>query len=231
MNELFEKVIAKTSLKQTVYKNTLEAFQHFKKNVERLIENYKNYNSTSKKDISIDFNDRGKFAFELSFGGDILIFMMHTNVFLFPRHDIINNTSYVKSDPERAFCGMINIYNFLADSFRFKRSDDVGYLIGRIFVNKEKHYFIQGKQEIGRHYSNFQTSIIDDEAIKNIIELSILYTIGFDLLIPAFDEVKEVSVFTFQEALENMHKMPTGKRLGFRFNADQVNEWLEDEDI
>ncbi|MDD4847827.1 MAG: hypothetical protein PHR53_03560 [Bacteroidales bacterium] len=229
MNELFDKLISKSSLKQTIYKNTLECFQNFKEQTSLLIDTYNKYSSQMSHMIPIEFTERGSFAFELTFGGDVLIFMMHTNVFLFPRHDVINNTSYVKEDPERAYCGMIHIYNFLADSFKYKRMDDVGYLIGRIFVNKEKHYFLQGKQEIGRHYNNFHTSILDQDAIKNIIELAILYTIGFDLLIPSFDEVKEVSAYTFQEALENMRRLPTGKRLGFRFNADQVSEWLNDE--
>lgn len=228
MNEIYDKLIYKSSLKQKIYNNTLDGFHLFKKNVETLVLDFKKYENSVKKDISMIFKDRGKFAFELNFGSDTLIFMMHSNVFLFPRHDVINNTSYVKEDAERAYCGMINIYNFLADSFKYKRADDVGYLIGRIFVNKEKHYFLQGKQEIGKHYSNFHTSILDNDAIKNIIELSILYTVGFDLLIPSFDEVKQVSVYTFQEALENMRRMPTGKRLGFRFNADEVNEWLDD---
>lgn len=229
MNDLFDHLISKSSLKQTVYNNTVSCFQLFKNHVQSIVKDYNQYSSEHPNEITIEYTERGQFAFELTFGGDVLIFMMHTNVFLFPRHDVINNTSYVKEDQERAFCGMINIYNFLADSFKYKRMDDVGYLIGRIFVNKEKHYFLQGKQEIGRHYNNFHTSILDQEAVKSIIELAVMYTLGFDLLIPAFDEVKEVSAYTFQEALENMRKMPTGKRLGFRFNADQVNEWLADE--
>lgn len=229
MDELFNKLISKSSLKLTVYNNTLECFQLFKDHARSIVEEYNKQCADAHKDITIEYSERGQFAFELAFGGDVLIFMMHTNVFLFPRHDVINNTSYVKEDTDRAFCGMINIYNFLADTFKYKRMEDVGYLIGRIFVNKEKHYFLQGKQEIGRHYNNFHTSILDVEAVKNIIELAILYTLGFDLLIPSFDEMKEVSAYTFLSALENMPKMPTGKRLGFRFNADQVNEWLADE--
>lgn len=229
MNDLFDKLITKSILKQSVYQNTLECFHIFKDTIEQIVKDFNQYKVLEQKDIVVEFQNRGHFAIELTFGGDVLIFMMHTNVFLFPRHDVIQNTSYIKNDPDRAFCGVINIYNFLADSFKYKRSDDVGYLIGRVFVNKEKHYFLQGKQEIGRHYSNFQTSVLDHDAIKNIIELSILYTIGFDLLIPAFDEVKEVSTFSFQEALENMRRLPTGKRLGFRFNADQVTEWLGDD--
>ena len=34
------------------------------------------------------------------------------------------------------FCGIINIYNFLSDSFKYNRESDLGYLVGRIFINK-----------------------------------------------------------------------------------------------
>jgi len=34
---------------------------------------------------------------------------------------------------------MISIYNFLSDSFKFNRVNDIGYLIARVFTNKENH--------------------------------------------------------------------------------------------
>lgn len=45
------------------------------------------------------------------------------------------------------YCGLV-IYNFLSDSFRkFNRNADEGYLIGRIFINRERRYFVEGKQQ------------------------------------------------------------------------------------
>jgi hypothetical protein len=46
------------------------------------------------------------------------------------------------------------------------------------------------------------------------------YTINFDLLVPPYDEVKEMKVFEMVEI--NNQRMPirTAKRLGFRFQAD-----------
>ena len=44
------------------------------------------------------------------------------------------NTSYVKEDKNRSYCGVIHLYNFLADSFKYNRLNDVGYLIGRVFI-------------------------------------------------------------------------------------------------
>ena len=74
---------------------------------------------------------------------------MHTNTFSFDKSHQIWNSSYVKEDEYKAYCGVINVYNFLSDSFKYNRANDLGYMIGRLFINKEKHFFtrrvIRGK--------------------------------------------------------------------------------------
>jgi hypothetical protein len=42
------------------------------------------------------------------------------------------------------YFGVVNVYNFLSDSFRYNRERDLGYLVARIFLNKEGHFFVQG---------------------------------------------------------------------------------------
>ena len=113
------------------------------------------------------------------------------------------------------------IFNFLADSFKYNRSNDIGYLIGRVFINRELHYFVEGKREVGLLYNNFGHSSIDIKTIRSIVHSSILYTINFDLLTPPFDNLKEVSVVEMQSQLDTM-SIRTGKRIGFRFQADEV---------
>ena len=127
--------------------------------------------------------------------------------------------SYVKEDHTRSFCGIINIYNFLNDSFTYNRMNDLGYIIGRMFVNKENHYFLEGKRQLGFLYNDFVHTVIDSNAIKAVLESTILYCLDFDLFTPPFDAIKEVSVSDMQTASENM-QIKTGKRLGFRFQVD-----------
>ena len=129
-------------------------------------------------------------------------------------------TSYIREDAIRSYCGVINIYNFLSDSFKYNRVNDIGYLIGRVFINREKHYFIEGKREIGMLYNNFAQSLINNQSARQILESAIRYTVNFDLLTPPYDAVKEVSVFDMQTTIDNI-KLQTGKRLGFKFQADQ----------
>ena len=114
---------------------------------------------------------------------------------------------------------MIHIYNFLADSFAYQRDNDLGYMIGRVFVNYEKHYFIEGKRELGMLYTNFNTSVINSDTVQGIIESAIEYTTNFDLLTPPYDEVKLVSVGEMRTNFDKK-SLVTGKRLGFRFQAD-----------
>jgi hypothetical protein len=75
---------------------------------------------------------------------------------------------------------------------------------------------------LGLIYNNFANNIMTKEAAKGIVEKAILYTSNFDLLTPPYDEVKEVSVFEIQANIDNI-RLKTGKRLGFKFQADTDN--------
>ncbi len=218
---LISAIVAKAGLKQEVYHKTLEVFNAFKKEAELLVSENRTKLPKSKYPLLLDFADRGEFEFKLSFGSDTLVFFMHSNVFEFPRdHEVMKN-SYIKDDKSRSYCGIIHIFNFLADSFKYNRTGDVGYCIGRVFVNRESHYFIEGKHEIGLLYNNFPSSLIDIAAIRSIIHSAMLYTVNFDLLTPPYDSIKEVTVGEMQTTLDSM-SLKTGKRLGFRFQADEL---------
>ena len=212
-------VFNKSELKQSVYQSTRETFELFRDNTRELIELFKKRCREEGKEVAFEFTDRGDFEFEVKFAGDILLFMMHTNVFEFSRDHQVMKTPYVREDQRRSYCGVIHIYNFLADSFAYQRDNDLGYMIGRVFVNFEKHYFIEGKRELGMLYTNFNTSVVTPESVQGIIESAIEYTTNFDLLTPPYDEVKLVSVGEMRTNFDKK-SLVTGKRLGFRFQAD-----------
>ncbi len=220
IEEIASIIHRKGNLKLDVYERTLDAMKMMKEEAQKIINELHSIRTESKHNIPLEFKDKGDFEFEIKFAGDILIFMMHTNVFEFNRDHSIMKTLYIKKDQDRSYCGLINIYNFLADSFKYNRINDYGYLIGRIFINKENHYYIEGKREIAMIYNDFAKSVMDRESIRQILLSSILYTTNFDLLTPPYDDVKIVSVYEMQETIENM-RIKTGKRLGFKFQADQ----------
>ncbi len=209
----------KSSMKQDVYSNTLHAFKILKSSAKQIVADLKDGIVSIDKRIILEFREKGEFEFELRIAGDLLIFSMHTNVFEFDKPHQIWRNSYVKEDPTRSFCGIINIYNFLNDSFLYNRINDVGYVIGRVFVNKENHYFIEGKRQLGFLYNDFVHAVIDEVALKSVMESTVLYCLNFDLFTPPFDAIKEVSVSDMQAVSESM-QIKTGKRLGFRFQVD-----------
>ncbi|MBQ6956801.1 MAG: hypothetical protein IJP80_09335 [Bacteroidales bacterium] len=217
--QLSNLIFSKGELKQNVYQATKQSFELFRSTAKGIVEKLQEQNREKGKDLRFEFTDRGDFEFEIRFAGDLLIFMMHTNVFEFSRNHEVMKSQYIRENPERSYCGVIHVYNFLTDSFLYQRDNDLGYLIGRIFVNAEKHYFIEGKRELGMLYNNFNTSVVGDESVRNIIESAIEYTTNFDLLTPPYDEIKVVSVGEMRNNFDKK-SIVTAKRLGFRFQAD-----------
>ena len=111
-DELFKMLIAKGHLKQEVYSNTYNTFIKFKTIIKEIVKEYKESEFQQGKPIPFEYKNRGEFEVELKFAGDILVFMMHTNVFEFPRDHEVNKIPYVKEDKNRSYCGIINIYNY-----------------------------------------------------------------------------------------------------------------------
>jgi hypothetical protein len=218
--DLFQAINKKGRLKQLVYNNTLDSLNLIKKVLKDLRGEYMKEYSSDSQSITFVQTEIGEFEVHLQFAGDVLIFVMHTNVFEFSRYHEVMSTQYIKDDKERSYCGIINIYNFLADSFKYDRINDVGYLIGRIFINKDKCYFIEGKREVGLLYSKFGEEILDEASVRKIVESTVTYTINFDLLTPPFDTVKEISLEEMK-SITNSYTLKTGKRLGFKFQADR----------
>lgn len=212
----------KSAVKQQIFDNTLNTFNLLKK-VLKYIEINSNSNLEDIDErIHLQFKDQGKFDAQLKIAGDLLIFSMHTNAYEFDRSHLIWQHSMVKEDPMSSYCGMISIYNFLNDSFKYNRVEDLGYLIARVFINKDGYYFVEGKRQMSYWLNNFGTSKIDKEILRDIVNSSVLYALEFDLLVPPYDNVKIINVEQINNKIESS-RIQTGKRLGFTYNSDDVS--------
>ncbi len=218
-NDIIETLAYKATLKEKVYNKTWEMFKELKLIAEGIAIETKTAVNKHNKNIKVEYRDKGEFEAELRMAGDLLFMSMHTNVFEFPRSHDVMNTSYIKDDKDRSYCGIIHFYNFLNDSIKYNRLNDSGYLIARLFINKEGHFFVEGKREVGYFYNFFSEGELTHNKLKDILQCTLLYCINFDLLTPPYDLVKETNV---QEIVDNNNylKIKTGKRLGFRFQAD-----------
>ena len=128
----------KSILKISVSKKAEKAFYHFKFHAQNFEKIFKEEYPDS--EVCVLFENKHTQSFYLQFGSDILLFMLHSNVFAFNRDHEVMKTAYIKEDKNRAYCGQISIYNFLTDSLFYQRYNDLGYLIGRVFVNNDNHY-------------------------------------------------------------------------------------------
>ncbi len=219
-DEIYKLLTDKACLKQKIFDNTLEVFRMIKEVSRELEDEYNSKLKEHDKRVMLRYRNAGTFQCELKVAGDLLVFNMHTNIFQFNREHKIWQHPYIRRDRNATYSGIISIYNFLADSFKYNRTEDVGYLIARIFINKDMFFFVEGKQQIAYLSSVFGNEKIDKSHVREILEAAILYALKFDLLVPPYDAVKVVSV---EQILEQRKLgVPTGKRLGFSFNSDDI---------
>lgn len=212
----------KSVMKLNIYKQTKELFKMFKETLKEITDDMQKNVNVGEIKLNFTYKEKSDFESSISFAGDTLVFHMHSNVFNFDKSHYMYNTPYIKQDEDRAYCSVINVYNFLTDSFKYNRENDIGYLIARIFINKEQHFFVEGKRQLGFLYNDFGTRTIDKEAAKSIIESAILYAIDFDLLMPNYEQVKQVSIGEMYYHSETLQQK-TGKRMGFLFQADNLD--------
>jgi hypothetical protein len=211
----------KSVLKQKVYDNTLDAFINIKEVLKMMSKEMNSSLEGVDSRIKLEYIDRSSFDAQLKVAGDLLLFSMHSNIFQFDREHPAWKTPYIQKNKFNAYSGIINIYNFLADSFKYSRQDDLGYLIARIFINHEKQYFVEGKRQMGMLFTNYGSEEISKQSLQLIISTAIQYALEFDLLVPPYDAVKIASVGQAEAKIQHS-KVMTGKRLGFQFNSDDV---------
>ena len=210
----------KSSLKQDVYDNTLKHFEVFKSHLRDTIETIEHGVGSTDKRLKFGYIEKSDFEVHVQIAGDVLVFCMHTNVFQFDKGNSLWKSSYLKEDESRGFVGSIQVYNFLADSLRYQRPRDLGYLIARVFVNKEDHFLVQGKRQLGFLYNDFINGVLTSEKTKEVVHSALLYTLDFDLFTPPYEQQQQVSVGEMLQLSQNLN-VATGKRLGFRFSQDQ----------
>ena len=219
----------KSVMKQDVFSNTIAVFNQFKEVLIDRADDLDSAVSKIDKRVHVAFKSISLQSMQIKIAGDMLDFNMHSNVFEFDSSHPMFKTGYIKSNPYNSYCGIIHVYNFLADSYKYNRLNDLGYLIARIFVNKEKRFFVETKTQIGYKYSSFSESEITKENIIDIVNELLIFAVKFDLFTPPYDAVRQVSIFEMQEK-SSSSALRTSKRLGFagtegtnNFSDDDIN--------
>jgi len=218
MSEKIEEIIRglndKAALKQYIYQQCLGHFNNLKllsgDVVERIIPSVVEKNPA----VEVNIKEVNEFEFHLKFSGDTLVFQMHTNIFSFPPNHEVSKSPYITEDPHRGYFGVVYIYNFLSDSIKYARLDDEGYLLGRIFINFENHFYVDGQRQLDFLYKDVAKNVITNEILEVILEQSMLYALEFDLYVPPVDMVQTIKIGQSLR-VQGFNQMATGKRIGF----------------
>lgn len=216
---IVDTLIDKSDAQRAAFANTQAALNEIKAVLQAVVKDYNMTFAAKNHPNMMEYRDRGAHDAELVLGPDMLLFSLSANVFDFDKTHSMWKTSYVQKTPMSSFCGVINVYNFLADSIKYQRNEDVGYLIARIFVNKDNHFFVEGKRQLGFLYNDFMNAFASPEMMRNVVESAMLFTLDFDLIVPEYEQVSMITVEALTEQLNNV-KASTSKRLGFRFSSE-----------
>ena len=212
---IIDVLINKAAVKQDIADYSKEVFISFKRLIQdEIIQIKKEIND---KRIRLRFEEQGSYEFRLFIGSDLIVFQLHTNIFRLPDKNQLWKEKYLFSNPANGYFGIINIYNFLAESYEKNRFNDIGYLIGRIFMNHDNHFMVDGQGELGTKFRDLKNSVISDDIIRKIIQTAIMYAIDFDLITPPYEIIKEVSLGQIK-AISSDLQLSTGKSMGFKFS-------------
>jgi hypothetical protein len=214
-------LINKSIVKQDIADYSEQVFASFKEEMKIELDELRK--SISDERVRLRMDEKSSHEFIVYIGSDVLVFQLHSNVFRLPDENPLWKTDYMQENGANGYFGIINIYNFLAESFEKNRYRDLGYLIGRIFLNHNEHFMVEGKGQLGFLFRDLPNSTISKDIIRHIIQCSMSFAIDFELITPPYELTQEVSVLEVQ-ALSSDIQVATGKRLGFKFG-------LENEDI
>ena len=224
-SEIISRLACKASLKQEIYRNTVEVFSMTKKALSKLASRLHEDYSAKDPSVEIAYRDSSQFEAELKFSGDMLLLSMHSNVFNFEEGHRIYQSSYIKANPSLSYCGVIYIHNFLADSIKYNRLADEGTLIARVLINKEKHFMVEGERQLSFFSEAFSENEVTEEVMTDIIERSILDCLDNDLQLPPYSSVRDITLYQ-KQSMVAASGYPTSKRLGYLFKSEmqQLNQ-------
>ena len=216
--QILQVLLDKSVLKQDISNDSEKVFALLKAHIK--IELAELQKSVTDKRVRLSFHEKGEAEIHVYVGSDVLVFTLHSNVFRLPDSNALWGTSYFKEDENHGYFGVIYIYNFLAQSFLQNRLNDSGYLIGRILINHERHFLVEGKGTLGRLFQDPQNMELNEQIIALIVQLSFHYALTFDLLVPPFEVMEELSVAQIQQIGDEL-KLKTAKRLGFKRSSEE----------
>ncbi|WP_238388054.1 hypothetical protein [Hymenobacter sediminis] len=217
LDQIFEGLKQKSSTKQAIYRNTLATFDMLRKVSQELVVELSRKITPVDSTVVIEYRPVNEMEFHIRFSGDLLVFVLHSNIVTFPEDYGPMATQYVQDDFRRRFFGHMMAYNFMADSIKYQRMNDPGYLVGRLLVNIDNHYFLEGVQQLELPDNDMSDNKITEEALKLFVESAMIAAVNNDLIAPPLDDIQKINV---KQKLENQ-QVSRARKVGFSFSHEQ----------
>ena len=205
----------KSTAKQITYKNLLNFFESLAKEAKRVAGELKKKVNPSDHDVTVDFKRINDHEFQIKLAGDLLIFVLHTNVVTFEEGHKVMKDPYIKENEINRYFGQIMIYNFMSDSIKFNRVNDPGYLLARLLVNHEGRYVVEGEGKLGSVFGQISPAPLSENDQNILIKLALTLAIENDLMAPPYPQVKFITLF---QKLEKTQELGAGQKIGFRMS-------------
>lgn len=212
---------SKSAAKQTTFRHLSEAFNSMSDDSKRIVAELTNVVHTADQDVTLYHKPINKHEFHVKLAGDLLIFVMHTNIITFDDEHEVMKDDYIQKDEVNRYFGQINIYNFMYDSLRYNRGNDPGYLIGRLMINHEDRFFMEGESAFVSQYGKISAEPIDDAALQNIVKHSLQIAIKNDLMAPPYSKVRSI---TLNQKNEHTIELGGGQKIGFQMSYQNILE-------
>ena len=217
LNYIVEQLREKASIKQLVFRNLQEVFRDMKVEGQRIIDDLKKQIKEIDASVSVEYHETGDFEFKLEFGGDTLVFHMQSNVITFNEDFTMMQSPYISTDSSRKYFGQITIYNFLSDSIKYNRLEDPGYLVARLLLNNENHFFLEGTGQLNFLFQDLEHNLVTGDWLRLIIEKAMAEAMDKDLIGPNFPDIKSITLK--QKINENLTAV-RGQKIGFQMRTD-----------
>lgn len=209
---------SKSDAKQRTYKHLLSTFQGLRVEAKSIAVELTKRARPGDKEVTIDFVEVSQHEFHLKLAGDLLIFVLHTNVVTFDAEHAIMKDAYILENEVNRYFGQINIYNFMSDSLKFNRVNDPGYLVARLMINHENRFFIEGEGPLMPLSNRISDTSISTEYLQLLVKLALTIAIENDLTAPPYQDVKFITLYQKQE---HTPELGGGQKIGFKMSYER----------
>lgn len=211
---------SKSTAKQTAYKHITKAFSILAAESRSVVEELRRRANPVDKDVTVEYNTVNAQEFDVKLAGDMLIFVMGTNVVTLEETHPIMRDDYIRENEVNRYFGQIMVYNFMAESLKYNRTNDPGYLLARLMVNHENRFFIEGDKEL-ESYNQISDKPITEEDLEKVVKIVLKMAIENDLVAPAFTEVKSTTV---NQKWDHNLELGGAQKIGFRMSYEHKTE-------